>query len=84
LLDSQIPKYFDKFTAIQEANGGQWMVGQSVTWADIHLAIAVDFFATTVDATVVEGFPVLKALKESVYELPQIKAWLEKRPVTAM
>jgi glutathione S-transferase len=84
LLETQIPKYFNKFSAIKEENGGQWMVGKNVTWADIHLAIAVDFFGSTVDASVLESFPQLKALKDSVYELPQIKAWLEKRPVTAM
>jgi len=84
LLETQIPRYFEKFSSIQEANGGQWIVGKNVTWADIHVAIAVDFFSNTVDASVVDNFPVLKALRDSVYELPQIKAWLEKRPVTAM
>jgi glutathione S-transferase len=30
----------------------------------------------------VENYPALKALKEKVLELPAIKAWVEKRPVT--
>jgi hypothetical protein len=30
----------------------------------------------------VENCPTLKALKEQVFALPAIKAWVEKRPVT--
>jgi len=84
LVETISPRFFNKLTSIKEANDGEWLVGKNVTWADIHVAVTLEFFESTADPEVLTKFPVLKALKEAVWSLPQIKEWIEKRPQTAM
>jgi len=51
-----------------------------LTWADLFFVAVLDYlnFMATID--LLEGRPNLKALKEKVLEVPQIKAWVAKRP----
>jgi len=78
-----VPKYLSKFDKIVADNGGQFLVGKRVSWIDLQLAHFLDFFAIQAP-TLLDNYENLKKLKESVFEIPQIKAWMEKRPVTAM
>ena len=63
-------------------NGGKFFVGKDVTWADLEVA---NFW----DAMVLRGLPLdfgpnknLEAHFKAIMELPNIKAWIEKRPKT--
>jgi len=60
-------------------NGGQFLVGGSLSWVDILL-----FYYTTElpDYSVLTAVPKLKAHAEKVGDLPNIKAWTETRPKT--
>jgi len=78
-----VPKYLSKFDAIVAANGGQYLVGKRVSWVDLQMAHFLDFFSISSPA-LLDNYENLKKLKETVFEIPQIKAWIEKRPVTAM
>lgn len=83
-VETQVPKYFGKYNSIIEANGGKWLVGQNPSWADLQVATAVELFEVVLDPVVFDSYPAVKQLKESVFALPQIKTWIEKRPKTEL
>jgi len=58
--------------------GGQFFVGNSFTWADLHsfFLCSEDFICPTVLAT----YPKLSNLVSRVGEMPNIKSWIETRP----
>ena len=61
------------------ARGGQYFVGNNLTWADLH----VYMYATdAVDKAVLAKFPKLANLAERVGNVPNIKTWIESRPKT--
>ena len=61
------------------ARGGQYFVGNNLTWADLH----VYMYATdAVDKAVLAKFPKLANLVERVGNVPNIKTWVESRPKT--
>merc|ERR1712062_609423 len=61
------------------ARGGQYFVGNNLTWADLH----VYMYATdAVDKAVLAKFPKLANLTERVGNVPNIKAWVGSRPKT--
>lgn len=81
-LDNVVPKYYGKFNTEWGNNEeGPYLFGKTVTWADImvaHYLFIVDiFFPGTSDP-----FLKLKRVQNAVFELPNIKEWLEKRPKT--
>ena len=63
-----------------EGRGGKNFVGNALTWADIHVYMYLD----SLDKAVLEKFPLQAALKEMVGNIPNIKAWVESRPKTAL
>jgi len=70
------PKYLDKFEAIQNDNGGSFLVGKSMTWADIFIADKLRSFEETVDG-ILNAYSNLRNLKDAVYSSPAIKAYIE-------
>uniref|UniRef100_A0A915AGS2 glutathione transferase n=2 Tax=Parascaris univalens TaxID=6257 RepID=A0A915AGS2_PARUN len=75
--DKHLP-FFEKFLA---KSGGQYMVGKSVTWADLVIS---DSFASW-DETIpdfLSGHPQLKKYVEHVRELPNVEKWIAERPKT--
>jgi len=84
LLEVHVPKYFGKFDSIIEANGGKWLVGQNVTWADLQVVSGVEQFETLFEPAILDKYPNVKKLRDAVMALPQIQEWVEKRPKTAM
>jgi len=77
LLEVQVPKYFQKFSNIVEANGGKWLVGSNPTWADLQVAAALELFEIVVDPTILESYPKLKQLKENVFLCHKLKNGLK-------
>lgn len=51
-----------------------------LTWADLFFVAVLDYLNFMAKIDTLEGRPNLKALKEKVLEVPQIKAWVAKRP----
>jgi len=76
-----IPTAFGQLEKRLEARGGQFMVGNSFTFADLHIYGYVNELP---DKSIIDGFPKLKSLTDRVANLPNIKAWVESRPVTNM
>eukprot|EP00091_Calanus_sinicus_P007786 TRINITY_DN19037_c0_g1_i1.p1 TRINITY_DN19037_c0_g1~~TRINITY_DN19037_c0_g1_i1.p1 ORF type:complete len:155 (-),score=53.02 TRINITY_DN19037_c0_g1_i1:38-439(-) len=74
-----IPTALGQLEKRLEARGGQFMVGDSFTFADLHL---FNYFGEFADKNILDGFPKIKNLTDRVGNIPNIKAWLESRPVT--
>jgi glutathione S-transferase len=63
-----------------KSNGGSHVAGGEISWADLALAHYLDTFERTVDVDLLKSYPALQKLKDSVFQIPQIKKWVEKRP----
>jgi len=61
------------------SRGGQFLAGNSLTWADVLL---YSFCSTLPSQEVMEKCPKMKDLSCRVGNLPNIKCWVEKRPKT--
>lgn len=77
------PAFLKTMTAILTKNGGHYMVGKGVTWADIALAWILETMAQR-DKEFSTKCPPLAEFLNRVNNLPGIKAWIEKRPKTDM
>lgn len=51
-----------------------------MSWADLFFVAILDYMNFMAKIDLLEGRPKLKVLKEQVLEVPQIKAWVAKRP----
>lgn len=81
-LETTIPKYFTMFEAQVNAEEGPYMVGKKISWLDIQMAHFLEFFEGPEPGLVDDAYPGLKKLRETVFAVPQIKAWINKRPVS--
>jgi len=81
LLETTVPKYLGKVDAIQKENGGNYLVGQKLTWIDIQYAHFLEMFEATTGGEII-NYPNLKKMQTTVFETPEIKEWIGKRPVT--
>jgi prostaglandin-H2 D-isomerase / glutathione transferase len=78
-----IPTHMKIFeTKLTQTNTGH-LVGASLTLADIYLFAILDSTAEK-SAAILEHFPSVKKLAETVKAMPHVAKWLESRPVTAM
>merc|ERR1711936_740834 len=62
-----------------ECRGGQFLVGNAFTWADLHL---FDFCCNLPDKSCLDKCPKIKNLTERVCCIPNIKCWVDSRPKT--
>lgn len=81
LNNEVIPFYLEKLEMIAKENGGHLALGKP-TWADFYLAGILDYLNYMTKTNLTEKYPNLKAVIDKVMALDQIKAWVEKRPVT--
>merc|ERR1712241_929904 len=74
-----IPNGLAKIEKRLESRGGQFLVGNAFSWADLHL---FDFCLNLPDKSCLEKVPKIKDLSERVGKIPNIKCWVESRPKT--
>lgn len=75
-------KYLKVLETLIQANGGKFLVGGSLTWADIFLANAINHVELINGVQLLDGLPGIKNVSDNVLASPGIKAWLAKRPLT--
>jgi len=83
-LGEATPKYMSKCSEILEKNGGEFLVGKSLTFADIYLFNLIDYYSQMTKEDMIKGFPVLQAFCKGIGSIPEIKEWVEKRPQSDM
>ncbi|KAM9330505.1 hematopoietic prostaglandin D synthase-like [Gastrophryne carolinensis] len=87
--EEKIKDYFEKnglplFSALEKTLGDKnWFVGDNVTWADFYLDTCTDMLEHF-KPDLMNAFPKLLALKKRVQEIPEIAAWIKKRPETPL
>lgn len=65
---------------LQAENGGVWLIGKGMTWADIYVADKLQAFEDTVDQGILNGYPHLRKVKDAVFSEPRIRAYVDGRP----
>jgi len=79
LANETIPFYSDRFEKIVSENGGYFVNGK-LSWPDLYFVSILDQVKSRAKIDLVEGRTHLTVLKEKVLAVPQIKAWMAKRP----
>merc|ERR1712066_506951 len=74
-----IPAGLAKIEKRLDGRGGQFLVGNAFSWADLHV---FDFCNNLAHKTCLEKVPKIKDLSERVSKIPNIKCWVESRPKT--
>ncbi|XP_017881706.1 glutathione S-transferase-like [Ceratina calcarata] len=79
VMENVIPFYLNKFEERVKNNDG-YLHGGQLSYADLFFAAISDSLTTAYEAEITKDHPHLKCLKEKILAIPNIKAWLEKRP----
>ncbi|NP_001165918.1 glutathione S-transferase S2 [Nasonia vitripennis] len=75
-----VPFILERLEEQVKRNGG-YFVGGKLTWADLYFVSLLDMFNfRSGEVDILKNKPHLKALEQKVLQLPNIKAWVEKRP----
>ena len=82
LKDKALPAFLDELTKVLEKNGGKYLVGDSLSVADIAASHIVNYLVGVFGEDWKETYTVADAYFNSVLELPKIKKWIETRPKT--
>jgi len=82
-IKKEVPqKYFPKFNKILEENGGEFIVGKKVTYADFLIFHYFSQTMITLGEDIFDNYPAIDKYMENMFRIPQIKKWLAKRPNT--
>nr|QTW43623.1 GSTsigma3a [Eurytemora affinis] len=76
---AKVMEYFTRMENILVTRGGQFFVGNALTWADLMIFAYGDLLKD-MNAAALNGFPVITDLLRRIAEIPNIKKWLETRP----
>lgn len=69
-------RYFPVFEKILKDHGEDFLVGNAFSWADVQLLEAI-LMVEELSASVLSGFPLLKAFKTRISNTPTIKKFLQ-------
>jgi len=79
--DEILPTFFKNMEARLTATGGEFFAGGALSWADI---LMFNFVSELPDKAALDKAPKVAALVDKVGALPNIKKWVESRPVTVV
>ncbi|XP_036270057.1 glutathione S-transferase A2-like [Pipistrellus kuhlii] len=69
-------RYFPAFEKVLKSHGQHYLVGNRLSKADIHL-VEVIYYVEEIDPSLLTNFPLLKALKTRISNLPPVKKFLQ-------
>ncbi|XP_065370139.1 glutathione S-transferase [Calliphora vicina] len=81
LNNEVIPFYLEKLEQTVKDNDGHLALNK-LTWADIYFAGILDYMNYMVKRDILEQYPALRGVVDTVNAMEPIKAWIEKRPQT--
>lgn len=76
-MNSSLP---DLLLRLENLCGTQFIVGETLTWADINVFCRLSQLLEINPIVLNEGFPKLRSLEKHVRELPAIAAWIDAHP----
>lgn len=74
-----VPYMLKRMNEQVKQNSG-YFVDCALSWADLTFVALLDYMNYMAKYDIIEDYPELKQLKDKVLALPQIKAWVAKRP----
>nr|XP_022903512.1 glutathione S-transferase-like [Onthophagus taurus]XP_022903513.1 glutathione S-transferase-like [Onthophagus taurus] len=80
-IEETLPYYLEKLDKIAKENNG-YMVAKKLTWADFALKVILENIEVFAGKAPYEKFDNLIAVKNNVESIPNVKKWIETRPVT--
>ena len=83
LAKETVPYYMERLDQQVKKNGG-YFVGGALSWADLAFVALLDYMNFMIKFDMIEKYPNLVQLRNTVLNVPQIKAWVEKRPKTEL
>ncbi|XP_003833196.1 glutathione S-transferase A2 [Pan paniscus] len=69
-------RYFPAFEKVLKTHGQDYLVGNKLSRADIHL-VELLYYVEELDSSLISSFPLLKALKTRISNLPTVKKFLQ-------
>ncbi|XP_049803743.1 glutathione S-transferase-like [Schistocerca nitens] len=81
VFNETLPFYLERLNEQVKENGGYLAAGK-LTWGDIFFAGLCDYMNCVAQFDIAKDYPSLASLKKKICELPAIKDWISKRPVT--
>ena len=81
LYEETVPTALGQLEKKLDSRGGQYFVGNNFTWADLHTFMYVSDLP---DKSVLSAFPKIANLVDRVSNIPNIKQWVQTRPVTSV
>ncbi|XP_049982473.1 glutathione S-transferase A1 isoform X1 [Alexandromys fortis] len=69
-------RYLPAFEKVLKSHGQDYLVGNRLTRVDIHL-LEVLLYVEELDSSLLDSFPLLKALKSRISSLPNVKKFLQ-------
>merc|ERR1711992_243890 len=79
----KLNNFIKNMEKLLDENGGEWMVGKGFTWADLYVAVVLNHWTKRCARMEFES-PKLAAHSQKVYNIPKIKAYIDKRPERPM
>lgn len=76
-----IPYYMSKLDNIVEENNG-YVANGKLSWGDIYFICIADVFSQYIGFDLLTPYPNLVELQERITSVPEIKAWIDRRPET--
>jgi glutathione S-transferase len=73
--------YLGFLNKVAEENNGHLVLGRD-TWADVYFAGIIGYLNFLHERNLIEKFPALLKIVGDVTNNPNVKAYIEKRPVT--
>jgi len=83
-MENDLTKFLGTMEKILNANGGEYMVGCDLTWADIATAVNLSHLTDMFKVEWEAKSPKLAAFQKKIYSLPNIKKWIDTRPNNSM
>ncbi|XP_031997642.1 glutathione S-transferase A3 [Hylobates moloch] len=69
-------RYFPAFEKVLQSHGQDYLVGNKLSRADISL-VELLYYVEELDSSLISSFPLLKALKTRISNLPTVKKFLQ-------
>ncbi|XP_053566354.1 glutathione S-transferase 3 isoform X2 [Bombina bombina] len=76
IKDKAVNRYFPVYEKVLKDHGQDYLVGNCLSWADVHLLEAI-LMMEELYSDILSGFPHLKAFKERTSNIPTIKKFLQ-------
>lgn len=76
IKDRTINRYFPAFEKVLKSHGQDYLVGNKLSKADIHM-VELMYYVEELDPSLLANFPLLKALRTRISNLPTVKKFLQ-------